>query len=87
MAGLTVLMIWLFDRIGHHWRYYESPPRRPKKGRRRARATMQHVNAEQQATIQAMRRREARDAQRRAARERDEARRRGADGRGPGAGR
>jgi hypothetical protein len=87
MAGLTVLMIWLFDRIGHHWRYYESPPRRLKRGRRRARATMQHVNAEQQATIQAMRRREARDAQRRAARERDEARRRGADGRGPGAGR
>ena len=82
MIGLTVLMIWAFDHLGHRWRYYEGTPRARKKSRRRTRATMRHVNAEQQATIQAMRRREEREARRRADRERDEARRRG-----PGSGR
>jgi hypothetical protein len=80
MAGLTVLMIWVFDRIGHRWRYYESSPRPRKKERRRARATMRQVNAEQQAAIDAMRRREEREVRRRRDRERDEARRRGPDG-------
>jgi len=79
-AGLTLLLIWSFDRIGHHWRYYESTPRPRKKERRRSRATMQQVNAEQQATLAAMRRREQRDARRRRDRERDEALRRGPDG-------
>jgi type VI protein secretion system component VasK len=73
MAGLVVLLIWSFDRIGHKWRYYEGTPR-PKKERRRARASMQAVNAEQQATIQAMRRREAKEAQRRRSRESHDAR-------------
>jgi len=82
MVGLTVLMIWSFDHIGHRWRYYEGTPRARKKSRRRARATMRHVSAEQQATIQAMRRREEREARRRADRESAEARRRGPDGRG-----
>jgi hypothetical protein len=81
MLGLTVLMIWAFDHLGHRWRYYERSPRPRKKNLRRTRATMRHVDAEQQATIQAMRRREQRDAQRRAAREQDEARRRGPGGR------
>jgi hypothetical protein len=87
MAGLTVLMVWLFDRIGHRWRYHESAPRRTKKSRRRARATMQQIGAEQKATYDALRRREAREARRRADRERDEARRRGPDGSGGGGGR
>ncbi len=82
MIGLTVLLIWSFDHLGHHWRYYESTPRAHKKSRRRARATLRHVDAEQQATIQAMRRREERDARRRAGRDSAEARRRGPDGRG-----
>jgi hypothetical protein len=73
MAGLVVLLVWSFDRIGHKWRYYESTPR-PKKDRRRARASMQAVSAEQQATIRAMRRREAKDAQRRRSRESHDAR-------------
>jgi hypothetical protein len=81
-AGLTVLMIWAFDRVGHRWRYYESTPRAKRKQRRRARATMRQIGAEQQATIEAMRRREEREARRRRDRERDEARRRGPDGRG-----
>lgn len=84
MAALTVLMIWLFDRLGHHWRYYEGEPRRQKKARRRARATLRHVGAEQQAAFAAMRRREEREARRRRDRERDEARRRGPDGSGRG---
>jgi hypothetical protein len=82
-VALTVLLVWSFDRIGHHWRYYERSPRPPKKTRRRARATMQAMNAEQQATVQAMRRREQREAQRRRDRERAEAMR---EGRGPGGG-
>ena len=86
MVGLTVLLVWSFDRIGHQWRYYERSSRPPKKTRRRARATMQAINAEQQATIAAMRRREERAARQRRDRERDEARRRGADGRGTGGG-
>lgn len=73
MVGLIVLLIWSFDRIGHKWRYHESTPR-PKKDRRRARASMQAVNAEQQANMQAMRRREAREAQRRRSRESHDAR-------------
>ena len=73
MVALTVLLVWSFDRIGHKWRFYESTPR-PRKERRRARAGMQAVNAEQQATIQAMRRREAREAQRRRSRESHDAR-------------
>jgi hypothetical protein len=84
MVGLMVLMIWLFDRIGHRWRTYDRPPRRKKKSLRRARATMRHIDAEQRATVEAMRRRDAREARRRADRERDEARRRGPGGRGPG---
>lgn len=82
MAGLTVLMVWLFDRLGHRWRYHERAPRREKKSRRRARATMQQMNAEQKATYDALRRREEREARRRADRESAEARRRGPDGGG-----
>ena len=74
MAGLTVLLVWSFDRIGHQWQPYDRTPRPQKKSRRRARATMQTMNAEQQATIQALRRREARDAQRRRSREAHDAR-------------
>jgi hypothetical protein len=78
--GLLVLMIWAFDRLGHRWRYYQSAPRAKSKDRRRARATARHMGAEQQATIEAMRRREERDARRRRDRERDEALRRGPGG-------
>jgi hypothetical protein len=74
MAGLTVLLVWSFDRIGHRWRFYETAPRPQKKARRRARATMRAVDAEQRATIQAMRRREEREARRRRQRESHDAR-------------
>jgi type VI protein secretion system component VasK len=74
MAGLTVLLVWCFDRIGHKWHYNERSTRPKKKERRRARATMQAVNAERQASIEAMRRREAREAQRRRSRESHHAR-------------
>jgi hypothetical protein len=87
MVALMVLMIWLFDRIGHRWRSYDRSPRRKKKSERRARATMRHIDAEQRATMEAMRRREAREARSRADHERDEARRRGPDGGAPGGGR
>lgn len=82
MFGLTVLMVWSFDRVGHRWRPYDRPPRLARKSRRRARATMQQMNAEQKATYDALRRREEREARRRADRESAEARRRGPDGGG-----
>ncbi len=82
MVSLTVLMIWAFDRVGHSWRHYESTPPAQKKSRRRARATMRHLGAEQKATMEALRRREEREARRRHDRERDEAMRRGPDGGG-----
>jgi hypothetical protein len=65
MAGLTFLLVWSFDRLGHHWQYYDRAPRPSRKERRRTRATMRAVAAEQQATIDAMRRREEREARRR----------------------
>jgi hypothetical protein len=77
MVGLSVLLIWAFDRIGHHWHYYERSPRPPKKQRRRTRATMQALDAEQRANYQAMRRREQREAERRRHREAHDARRDG----------
>ncbi len=82
MVGLVVLMVWAFDHVGHSWRYYESTPPAHKKSRRRARATARHMGAEQQATMQALRRREEREARRRHDRERDEALRRGPQGGG-----
>ena len=86
MLGLTVLMIWAFDHLGHYWRFYESTPRPRKKARRRTRATMRQIDAEQRATFEAMRRREQREAQRRRGRERDDAWRRGPGGGAPGGG-
>jgi hypothetical protein len=74
MGGLMVLLVWSFDRIGHHWQYHERPPGPQKKQRRRARATMQAMHAEEKATYQAMRRREQREAQRRREREAHDAR-------------
>lgn len=67
MVALTVLLIWTFDRIGHKWHFPEKSARPHKKQLRRARATMRAMEAEQQATIEALRRREAREAQHRKA--------------------
>jgi hypothetical protein len=77
MVGLTMLLVWSFERVGHQWHHYEGPPKPQKKVRRRARATMKAIDAEQQATIQAMRRREERDARQRRAREAHDARNEG----------
>jgi hypothetical protein len=85
-AALGILLVWSFDRIGHRWRPYDRPPRPDRKGKRRARATLQAIDADRRATAQALRRREERAARRRHDRERDEAWRRGA-GDGPGGGR
>ena len=74
MAGLMVLLVWSFDRIGHKWHYSERKPRPQKKELRRARATMQALNAERQASIEAMRRREVREARQRRERESHQAR-------------
>ncbi len=84
MFALTVLLIWSMDRLGNHWQYYETTPRPQKKQRRRTRATMRAIDAEQRATMDAMRRREQREAGKRRDREREEALRRGPDGRGGG---
>ncbi len=87
MAGLMVLLVWTFDHIGYRWHAPERSVRPGTKERRRTRATMRAVDAEQRAALDVMRRREEREARRRRDRERDEAWRRGPDDRGPGGGR
>jgi len=74
MAALTVLLVWSFDHIGHTWQPHERSPRPGKKERRRTRATMRAVAADQQATVEALRRREQREARRRRDREAHDAR-------------
>jgi len=69
MAGLTVLLVLTFDRVGHTWQYHKSTSRPRKKQRRRTRAALRAVEAEQEATIAAMRLRESREACRRRDRE------------------
>ena len=69
MIALMVLLVWSFDHLGNNWQPPERTPRPAKKERRRTRATMQAVAAEQQATVEAMRRREEREARRRRERE------------------
>jgi hypothetical protein len=69
MVALTVLLVWCFDRLGHKWQPYDRSRRPAKKDRRRTRATMRAVAAEQQATNEALRRRAERDARRRRDRE------------------
>jgi hypothetical protein len=69
MTALAVLLVWSFDHLGNKWQPPERSPRPAKKERRRTRATMQAVAAEQQATVEAMRRREEREARRRRERE------------------
>jgi type VI protein secretion system component VasK len=65
MLGLMVLLVWSFDRLGHHWHFHERPPRPAKKQRRRVRATMKALAAEEQAAVESLRRRDERDARRR----------------------
>jgi hypothetical protein len=79
-AGLGVLLVWAFDRVGHHWRPYDRPPRPDRQSKRRARATLQAIDADRRATAEALRRREEREARRLHDRERDEAWRRGPGG-------
>jgi hypothetical protein len=69
MIALMVLLVWSFDHLGNNWQPPERTPRPAKKERRRTRATMQAVAAEEQATVEAMRRREEREARRRRERE------------------
>ena len=84
MAGLGVLLVVCFDRLGHHWHPYDRPSRPRRKDQRRTRAALRAVTADEQAAAEALRRREEREARRRRDRERDEAWRRGPDGGGGG---
>jgi hypothetical protein len=69
IGGLTVLLVWSYDRIGYRWQPHERSTRPPRKQQRRTRATLRAVNAERQATNEALRRRAERDARRRRDRE------------------
>ncbi len=69
ISALTVLLVWSYDRLGRHWQPHERIKRPDRKQRRRTRATMRAVGAEQQAALEAMRRREQREARRRRDRE------------------
>jgi len=68
-VAVMVLLVWSFDHLGNKWQPPDRSPRPARKERRRARATMRALAAEQQATIEAMRRRDEREARRRRERE------------------
>lgn len=79
LFALMVLVIWSFDRVGHHWRAWDRAPRKEKKRRRRVAAGMDFLAGQQKARADA----EAELARRRAALE--QTRLRGPTG-APGAG-
>jgi len=58
-----VLVIWSFDRIGHHWHAWDRAPRKEKKRRRRLNAGMDFLAGQEKARADA----EAELARRRAA--------------------
>jgi hypothetical protein len=49
LFGLMVLVIWSFDRIGHHWHAWDRPPRREKKRRRRLTAGVDFLAGQEKA--------------------------------------
>ena len=71
MFGLMVLLIWTFDRLGHHWRSWDRAPRKEKKRRLRLSAGLGFLagqeKARAQASTEAARRRAAADAARKRA--------------------
>jgi len=93
MFGLMVLLIWVFDRMGYHWRSWDRAPRREKKRRLRLSAGMSFLAGQEkaQANADAARRRAASEAARKkaaseAAREAARARAAGPHGGGPSPG-
>jgi hypothetical protein len=63
LFGLMVLVVWSFDRIGHHWSAWDRVPRKQKRRRRRLRAGVDFLAGQQKAGADA----EAEIARRRAA--------------------
>jgi hypothetical protein len=70
IVGLTVVSIWVLDRLGYHYQPYDRPRRPTRRERRRRRAGMKYLQARQEANRAALRE-IARDS-RRAARETDD---------------
>jgi hypothetical protein len=68
MFALMVLLIWTYDRLGHHWRSWDRPPRKQKKRRVRLSAGMNFLAGQEkargQAVADAARRRAAQEAKR-----------------------
>jgi hypothetical protein len=78
LFGLMVLVIWSFDRLGHHWRAWDRAPRRQKRRRRRLGAGLAFLAGQEKAQADA----EAEIARRRSALAENQRR---AAGGGPGA--
>ena len=53
LFGLMVLVIWSFDRIGHHWHAWDRAPRKEKRRRRRLNAGMDFLAGQQKASVDA----------------------------------
>jgi hypothetical protein len=53
MFGLMVLLIWTFDRLGHHWRSWDRAPRKEKKRRLRLTAGLGFLAGQEKARTQA----------------------------------
>lgn len=63
LFGLMLLVVWSFDRVGHHWRAWDRAPRKEKKKRRRLSAGVGFLAGQEKARADA----EAELARRRAA--------------------
>jgi hypothetical protein len=63
LFGLMLLVVWSFDRVGHHWHAWDRAPRREKKKRRRLNAGVGFLAGQDKARADA----EAELARRRAA--------------------
>jgi hypothetical protein len=53
LFALMVLVIWSFDRIGHHWRAWDRTPRKEKKRRRRLAAGVDYLAGQEKARADA----------------------------------
>lgn len=53
LFGLMVLVVWSFDRVGHHWRAWDRAPRKEKKRRRRRDAGVEFLAGQEKARADA----------------------------------
>jgi hypothetical protein len=70
IAGVSILLVWSYDRLGYHWQPVERSPRSSRRERRKRDAVMGALTVEDEARVDAaLRRRRERERSRSAAAE------------------